>query len=688
MITDYIGRKNEVIKEYEHFDKNIAKYSNILKEAKLPNSLLHLKILLDDAKRKHTNISEDRFRLMIAGEAKSGKSTFINAYLGVELLPMDVKQCTSSIIEIKYGSQFRLLATYADDRIKEFKDEFSIKLFLKENASLHDDFRDIPVPTINHDILVRYGRKNLKNDYTAIPKSVVEEFISAKEIKAANIYNIQNYDDKIRSYISENKDKWKDIVVKIEIFFPFQNSAFKGIEIIDSPGVCARGGVAEITENYIKKADAIIFLKPISGQALESSQFSEFMKNTSVERNKNALFLVLTRAANVTPADLKILEMEAHKQFNQIKKENIIIIDSKAELYASMFEYVDDIKLRLRELNEEGTLDALVKEAWFDSMGNKPDFIKYLKRKSNFIKIDEVLSLFCRKAHYIALQSLLDTISTVYNRIINDLELQIDCFYQKAEDPTNLAKKIGELKLEIEEIKNRMYSTVNELTFEYTKEDGVIRKKITEEIEKYKSKVNKIDITDDNCFFKLKNEAMNKVNQLEEFQLEIQKEFVEKADAVLVEISKNNKIAFTSIKPDFSEQTFEEIKASTQEKAQEVRSFKEGITFKTIRFISEYSRNKHFDIIKTNIEERLDIIKNDLTDNLINFVIEVSKQYSNKLADNAKAKKEELDAIFKAKLNAEEIHSIIKIVTEFKILCQNLKSESEKIKGGIDKYVQ
>jgi GTPase Era involved in 16S rRNA processing len=51
---------------------------------------------------------------MIAGESKSGKSTFINAYLGVELLPMDVKQCTSAIIEIKNGEEFYVMATYAN----------------------------------------------------------------------------------------------------------------------------------------------------------------------------------------------------------------------------------------------------------------------------------------------------------------------------------------------------------------------------------------------------------------------------------------------------------------------------------------------------------------------------------------------------------------------------------------------
>lgn len=688
MITDYMGRKKEVIEQYEYFINNVEEYSKLLKKAELPDPLIQLKTLLDDAKRKHKNICEDRFRLMIAGEAKSGKSTFINAYLGVELLPMDVKQCTSSIIEIKYGSEFCLLATYANGRTKEFKGEAAIKTFLKENASLDDNFRDIPIPTINYDILVRYGEKNIENASVTIPKQIIEGFISAKEIQAANIHNIENYDEKIRSYINEKKDNWKNIVVKIELFFPFENEDFKGIEIIDSPGVCARGGVAEITENYIKKADAIIFLKPISGQALESSQFSEFMKNTSIERNKNSLFLVFTYAANVTPANLKILEAEAYKQFNQIKKENIIIIDSKAELYASMFNSINDIQLSLTELNKTGTLDSLVKDAWFDSMGNKIDFIENLKTKSNFSKIDEVLSSFCRKAHYIAFQSLLDIISTVYIRIINDLELQIDCFREKAEDPTELAKKIGNLKSELEEIQVKMYSTVDLLVSEFTGDDGIVRKKIIQEIENYKFKVDKIDLKADDCFFQLKNEAMNKINQLSEFQIELQKEFLEKADSILVEISQDNKIPFTSIRPDFSEETFEEIKTSTQEKAHERRAFDVGFTFTRIRYISEYNRKKHFNIIKGDIEDRLDEIKNNLTDNLVEFIRKMGEQYSDKLYNNAKAKKDELDAICIAKLNADEIQSIIKDLETFRKICQNSKCESEKIKGGIDKYVQ
>ena len=40
------------------------------------------------------------------------------------------------------------------------------------------------------------------------------------------------------------------------------------------------------------------------------------MENVSVERNKNALFLVLTHIATKNEADLRRLEEEAQKQFD------------------------------------------------------------------------------------------------------------------------------------------------------------------------------------------------------------------------------------------------------------------------------------------------------------------------------------------------------------------------------------
>ncbi len=688
MLTNYQQRKQEVLNEYENFQETIHDFVKIITDAGLPDPIPQFKTSFEDATRRADNIRADRFRLMIAGEAKSGKSTFINAYLGIELMPMDVKQCTSSIVEIKYGEQFKLVATHADGKKITVMGETDIRTYLQTNAALDDNNRDIPVPTINHDLLVRYGRK-AKGEVVNIPKYEIDSFLAAPEIMAANIHNINNYNEKICKYIEKNKISWKSIVVKIEMFFPFEDEALKGIEIIDSPGVCARGGVAEITAGYIDNADAIIFLKPISGQALESSQFNEFMKNASVERNKNALFLVLTRATNVTPADLKRLEDEACKQFKQLNRQNIIIVDSKSEIYVNQFAQVEDVQLRIRELNSVGSLDEFVKGVWFDAMGDKSTFIEGLKQKSNFSKIDEALSVFGRKAHYIAMASLLEVIAKVYSRIIGDLDNHMERFSEKAADPTELAKKIGEIKQELEIINNKMYRGVDEIVSRYSGDDSDIKKNAESATDDFKKKADAIKPNASGAFEELEQQSIRKIDEYKEFQKNIQQAVVKECDAALIAISNESTIPYTSLEPDFSEDTFKDIVNSLKSKAHETYSYTEGWgTFKETKSRSEYSRDKHFKIVKDSIFRRLDTIKNDLIKNLVEFAGEISKQYMSKLQENASAKKKELDAIYEAKLNAEQIEEVIDNISTFKSHCVDLKREADKLIGGINKYVQ
>lgn len=63
---------------------------------------------------------------------------------------------------ITYGENFTVRVTYADGRKKEITEEKEAYEFLKKNAALDDEYRDIPVPTINSEILVKSGRRALK----------------------------------------------------------------------------------------------------------------------------------------------------------------------------------------------------------------------------------------------------------------------------------------------------------------------------------------------------------------------------------------------------------------------------------------------------------------------------------------------------------------------------------------------
>ena len=334
MVVDYKSRKNEVLESYSKLEALMTDLQDYSRKVGLPEPVKN-DALIRDIRNKAGKVKEDRFNIMIAGEAKSGKSTFINAYLGVELLPMDVKQCTSAITKIKYGKEFSVVATYAGGYQKTITGEEDAREFLKKNAALDDAYRDIPVPTINNEILVKSGYRAKGKDVPIfILEAEVEAMLKSPAVQGANIYGLSDYNERIKQYIDEKKNSWQDIVTEIEILFPFGED-LHGIEIIDSPGVCTRGGVAEITSKYIKNADAIIFLKPIVGQSLESEQFSQFMDNASVARNKKALFLVLTHIAAKSEADLRRLEDEAYKQFSgKIDAQHILFVDSKAELYS------------------------------------------------------------------------------------------------------------------------------------------------------------------------------------------------------------------------------------------------------------------------------------------------------------------------------------------------------------------
>ena len=135
MVIDYKSRKNEVLSSYDTVEELITELRDYAEKINLPDPTEHLGTLLADIRGKAEKVKADRFNIMIAGESKSGKSTFINAYLGVELLPMDVKQCTSSIVEIKYGEAFSVRATYADGRQITITGDEEARDFLKKKIA-------------------------------------------------------------------------------------------------------------------------------------------------------------------------------------------------------------------------------------------------------------------------------------------------------------------------------------------------------------------------------------------------------------------------------------------------------------------------------------------------------------------------------------------------------------------------
>jgi GTPase SAR1 family protein len=679
MITSYKKAKEDVLQYYTEFLDVVGK----LEISEDDTSLKALKLQAD-------KIREDKFCLMIAGEAKSGKSTFINAYLGTEILPMDVRQCTSSVVEIRYGNEFVLNATYADGRTKKVSGEEEITVFLTTNAALDDEYRDIPITTINNEILVKYQDKK-------ILEAVIVDLLKGVERENIHRLPIEEYNKKIREYIKKKQPHWRDVVVKIDIEYPFEDKNMRGVRIIDSPGVNAAGKVGDVTAAYIESADAIMFLRPITGVAIEANSFKEFLESKSVDRNKNAMFLILTRAAAESDETIERAYEEFVNMFgiqkndnrHGIVKEQIIPVDSKAELYYNAFQAMstEEIKAEIKKMNAEKKIEPFLKAAWFDADGEKESFLAELKRISNFNVIDQSLNRFGRKAQFIALSEFLGRMLKVYAKIGVSLHEKIANYELKAEDPGKLAVKIKQTEAELIDIENRMNEKVDDISAKYagSGKKGLIAQRAEEVMADYKKKIEAIKGTSDSSLEELEKLSFRQVDTFIDFEETLQKNVIAECnEALRVALSGNNTVEYVSLEPDFSKEVVEKIKKDMKSEANESYTYTTGTTFKKTHTGSRFSQDKYYKLVKDSINERLDSIKQQAIRDLRSFVSHTVTAYTKELAKNADAKKAELRKIRDDKKTAEEIALVI---ADLKALLDSLepkKRNVKELKGGID----
>ena len=115
---------NEGIK-FDLFNKNKKRLEGWLLDVEGIAQGLGSETHIDTLKQLHQRVQSDRFKIMVLGEFKRGKSTFINALLGEEILPAYAVPCTAIINEIKSA-----------DVIGVFRSKLNIESIRKYETSL------------------------------------------------------------------------------------------------------------------------------------------------------------------------------------------------------------------------------------------------------------------------------------------------------------------------------------------------------------------------------------------------------------------------------------------------------------------------------------------------------------------------------------------------------------------------
>lgn len=426
-------------------------------------------------------IKTGKFTLLVAGEVKAGKSTFINALLGSEILPSDVLQATSAIIEISKADKPCVRVEYADGTTKEVEDDPTTpfidesKVFLSQICSIQEKYRSVPVSLID-DLIVRFNVKSMDIDIPSLEVS--------SGMKLSHIAN------EIREYINERKIE--DIPVRIRYEYPLKWE-FDELQIVDSPGVNARGGVQDLTFSYMEQANAILFVHPI--KPIESKSFREFVDRVIADRSKEFLFLVLTHAGLYDDNEVGRLHKEAiHLYSDIIDKDRILVVDSLLKLISldlTSGKSVDQVK------SESPYKKKLLYSYIARCDDDQVDLLELIRKDSRFDLMETVIDEFGSKAPLLQLSSVVSTIKNGLQNVSSEMHSRIARLELKKKPLQEFEREIADVEERIEKYRFDMNRTVESVYQRFSGTSNTTVAKCNELRHNYIDLLNDSDTEDD-----------------------------------------------------------------------------------------------------------------------------------------------------------------------------------------------
>ena len=665
MIKNSIDTNVKKIMElFEEFKKEINQLDN---KAKAINLDLSKSIELDEnIYKKIEEIKNREYKIFVTGEAKSGKSTFINAFLGEDILPTGFIQCTSSIIEIRRSKdgKKRLISEEVGGGENREENINKIKEFLQKTAAIPNEYRDIPFNIINDNFLIKFR----KDKYS---ENEISNFISEIKKENTNLDEI-TFENKVRKYI-ENTN-WRKIIKRITLEYPLEK--LKEVTIFDTPGVGAEGSVGEVTKKYIKEADAIIFVKSLVGQDIEATSFKNFFNENITEDNEKTTFLVFTRKNNTKEGDLEQFEKRLNDTFYKIlKKDNIFNLDSLTELHLKEYE---------KYTTREEVSDYLKKEERWDEFGklsgkcnnNLDEFLKIMKEDSNFYKFRDKIDKFIDEAHYHKLTSFLEMLKKNCEKGIANLDLIIKSCEENKGNLQEIKYSIENTKKKINEIYIFINKDIPFFRTKYTGDEGSIKKIAKALLNDIINRIEKITYVEATSYKNIIEKELENfydyINSINEIEF---KKFMEEINSKALQENEKEKLdlPLNAFLPNFDDEEIKRIFKEADKNSEYykdttgmVRGFFNFITFGLVERTRELRKDKDkekrliIEDIKRKCGEKINEFEEILGKN-IEYGIE---KYQESLNNNLERATSQLDSFLKDLKNAEEMIKKINLTKE------------------------
>lgn len=237
--------------DYTWFKEKKNALVGLIKESSEVINDISLTQYAEGLKQLGSKVDNDTFKIQIVGTFKNGKSTFINALLGEDILPTKILPCTAVINEIKYGETKKAILNFRNPLPETLLSDIPAATFAHMKAH---GMKDVPPMEIDYDRI---------SDYVTIPVDG-----DPKEISLMSPY------------------------LSVELFYP-SPLLKEGVEIIDSPGLNENDERTAVTIDYLDKADAIIFLLDATKACAKDEMVT--IENILVPKGFDDMFFVVNR---------------------------------------------------------------------------------------------------------------------------------------------------------------------------------------------------------------------------------------------------------------------------------------------------------------------------------------------------------------------------------------------------------
>jgi len=353
-------------------------------------------------------LEKETFRIALVAPFSAGKSTFINALIGTDLLSMDVRAETAAITTLKYAEQLRIEIHYVDGRVEVMPQEGE---------------------TLTPEELRQLLRK----------KTAVNRGEDGEEI----IVRVE------------------DTIAHVDVYWNLPLCK-GGVEIVDTPGLFARHEEHEaITQRILPTVNAVLFL--IEPDSVGEKHFQEVInqrvedaKSSNLDKDGRHIFFIINKIDRFRAEDLQKAKSDLLEVLTPLLPHPQIYEVSSYFAMKSRMYFQNQIELS--QLQRDHNILCLDEEGYaISGRSLQAEHVRTIFEMSRFAEIEGALAGYLEEKNNFLIEEVIACLKGIYERQISDKmeEIQLaenvlkqdrDVYIERLEE---LKRHIGDLKADL-----------------------------------------------------------------------------------------------------------------------------------------------------------------------------------------------------------------------------------------------